>query len=344
MTNTKISKANRYENYLREKEDLLITGFAGGYCVYNLKKLKGYKVTNWRRIRLIPFNVTIPEEERDINLTEKLKAEYEGILAWAVEGCRLYLQEGLTPPEEVKQATEEYRQEMDILSEFINECCVIGENYQVLSTALYETYKNYINSNGGGTILSHSAISKRLVEKGFLKERKTSGISKGKIFYRGIGIPSKKEGFTGEKPNDNEDFLTNGVDKQSEGVKDGEAFFREVLQIDTTNSNDEIKNLSEKSFTFSPKPSLPLKTPFVKNKAFTSFNNAIPEGEKEGKSIEEKLPSVESENSDHQNCFLCGNLPPCSSYCTLTGKHVTKETVTCDDFKLRKGVSIEGGY
>jgi len=51
----------------------------------------------WDRIRLIPFNVTIPPEEQDKNLTEKLEAELPGILAWAVEGCLAWQKEGMNP-------------------------------------------------------------------------------------------------------------------------------------------------------------------------------------------------------------------------------------------------------
>ena len=40
-----------------------------------------------RRFNLIPFTVAIPPAERDERLTEKLKAEWPGILAWMIEGC-----------------------------------------------------------------------------------------------------------------------------------------------------------------------------------------------------------------------------------------------------------------
>jgi putative DNA primase/helicase len=51
-----------------------------------------------RRIHLIPFTVTIPPAERDNQLFEKLKGEWPGILAWAMEGTRMWCETGLQPP------------------------------------------------------------------------------------------------------------------------------------------------------------------------------------------------------------------------------------------------------
>jgi putative DNA primase/helicase len=63
----------------------------------------------WRRIRLLPFIVTIPVAEQDKRLAEKLQSELPGILRWAVEGCLAWQQEGLEPPLVVKRATGDYR-------------------------------------------------------------------------------------------------------------------------------------------------------------------------------------------------------------------------------------------
>ena len=43
-----------------------------------------------RRMYLIPFTVTIPEDERDETLTEKLRAEWPGILQWMIDGCLMW--------------------------------------------------------------------------------------------------------------------------------------------------------------------------------------------------------------------------------------------------------------
>src|SRR5262249_54371075 len=80
----------------------------------------------WRRIRLVPFTVTIPEAERDKDLPAKLRRELSGILAWAVQGCLDWQRAGLGMPEAVKAATAEYRAEMDVLDQFLAERCEIG--------------------------------------------------------------------------------------------------------------------------------------------------------------------------------------------------------------------------
>ena len=59
-----------------------------------------------RRMHLVPFNVTIPENDRDLELPEKLKAEWPGILSWMIDGCLMWQADGLDPPESVRAATE----------------------------------------------------------------------------------------------------------------------------------------------------------------------------------------------------------------------------------------------
>jgi putative DNA primase/helicase len=61
-----------------------------------------------RRFNLVPFTVTIPVEERDLNLRDKLKAEWPGILRWLVDGCLAWQREGLSAPAAVRNATSAY--------------------------------------------------------------------------------------------------------------------------------------------------------------------------------------------------------------------------------------------
>ncbi|MCH7817878.1 MAG: DNA primase, partial [Proteobacteria bacterium] len=102
----------------------------------------------WRRIKLIPFDVVIPEQDRDSDLPRKLNAELPGILAWAVRGCLEWQKAGLAAPAEVEAATQSYRDAMDVLGEFIAERCTIGPNVSVSATKLYEQYKEWAEASG----------------------------------------------------------------------------------------------------------------------------------------------------------------------------------------------------
>jgi putative DNA primase/helicase len=79
----------------------------------------------WRRLRLVPWMVTITAEERDTMLAEKLKAEAPGILNWIVQGAIRFHRDGLTPPAAVSAATAEYRRDEDVIGRFIAEALVI---------------------------------------------------------------------------------------------------------------------------------------------------------------------------------------------------------------------------
>ncbi len=85
----------------------------------------------WRRVRLIPFLHRFEGDRLDKDLMKKLRAEAPGILAWAVRGCLRWQQEGLGLPGAVKQATDEYQREADIVGEFMEEQCVLDVEGQV---------------------------------------------------------------------------------------------------------------------------------------------------------------------------------------------------------------------
>ena len=91
----------------------------------------------WERVRAIPFEVEIPPEERDRNLREKLKAEWPGILAWAVRGCRKWQAEGLGIPERVQRTTGRWKQSADHVRKFVNEELTRDEGNALSSSDLY---------------------------------------------------------------------------------------------------------------------------------------------------------------------------------------------------------------
>jgi putative DNA primase/helicase len=105
--------------------------------------IRGRDLAIWRRIRLIPFGVTIPPDEQDKRLMSKLRAEAPGILNWAVEGFRLWRSDSLGEPLEVVQATRDYEAEMDRMGEFVETCCTKGPGLKVRSSHLYQAYSDW---------------------------------------------------------------------------------------------------------------------------------------------------------------------------------------------------------
>ena len=79
--------------------------------------IKGDDHAMWRRIRLIPFSVTISDDKQDKELPNKLRQEFSGILNWAIAGCLQWQAQGLNPPQDVMEATHEYQAEMDVLGQ-----------------------------------------------------------------------------------------------------------------------------------------------------------------------------------------------------------------------------------
>jgi len=96
-----------------------------------------------RRFNRIPFAVTIPDERVNKHLANELKAEWPGILAWAIEGCLEWQRSGLCPPKAVTDATESYLESEDVLGEWIDECCIRDANAWESSTSLFNSWKGW---------------------------------------------------------------------------------------------------------------------------------------------------------------------------------------------------------
>lgn len=138
----------------------------------------------WRRIRLVPFNIVIPPEERDPMLIEKLRAEWPGILAWMVRGCLEWLQEGLTEPAAVTTATAGYRRAMDSVADFIADRCALGSTNRVSSKELYAAYEQWSDQP-----LSKRKFNDQLRDRGFeLGDRSTGGLR----FWKGVGLEHRR--------------------------------------------------------------------------------------------------------------------------------------------------------
>lgn len=136
----------------------------------------------WRRVRLIPFTVNIPADEQDKNLLSKLQEEAPGILTWAVCGAVHWYKNGLNSPEAISKAINEYKDEMDILKPFFDECCILSETETVGAKELHEKFRAWCDGNGEKG-MNLTAFGRAITERGFDKYRDNSGIK-----YIGIGI------------------------------------------------------------------------------------------------------------------------------------------------------------
>lgn len=143
--------------------------------------IRGTDIGIWRRICLIPFTVCIPEERVDKNLKFKLRQELPGILKWAVDGCLMWQREGLEQPPAVKQATAEYRSEMDVISAFIAECCQTGARFTEKAKDVFQAYAKWARENNEYEMKS----TKFGIEmaKRFEKQRMRDG-----IIYKGLQL------------------------------------------------------------------------------------------------------------------------------------------------------------
>ena len=141
----------------------------------------------WRRVRLVPFSVVIPDDEQDKQLGEKLKDERSGILNWLIQGCLGWLEHGVNEAEAVRDATADYRAEQDLVAAFVAECCTISPNAKVLSADIYRDYAAWCK-NSHEEPLGKRAFGLRLGDQGFTSERKGHG---GKHWWFGIGLSAQ---------------------------------------------------------------------------------------------------------------------------------------------------------
>jgi putative DNA primase/helicase len=127
--------------------------------------IRGTDHAIWRRIRLIPFDIVIPDAEQDQALADRLRVEAPGILRWAVEGCLAWQRDGLGLPDEVRTATARYRADMDGLGEFLRERCIVEPGASVAAGDLYDAYRDWASSAGEQTV-SKKALNLELTERG----------------------------------------------------------------------------------------------------------------------------------------------------------------------------------
>jgi putative DNA primase/helicase len=137
-----------------------------------------------RRMHLVPFNVTIPEEERDPELPEKLKAEWPGILAWMIEGCLAWQEQGLDPPAIVRAASEAYLASEDVFERWRDDCTAPDPNAWESSAELWASWKRWAERAGEG-VGTQKTFGQTLEQRGFMPGRQGGTGTRG---YRGAQL------------------------------------------------------------------------------------------------------------------------------------------------------------
>lgn len=148
----------------------------------HLPKVSGDDPATWARLRVVPFDVVIPPHEQDPNLGSRLQLEADGVLAWAVEGLRDYLDRGLAEPAKVKVRTDAYHRDMDAVARFITECCNTGPAQRATTDELHQEWVRWQQQDGCDP-MGRKAFGLALDGKGYPAKRTRIG-----ALRQGIGI------------------------------------------------------------------------------------------------------------------------------------------------------------
>ncbi len=144
----------------------------------------------YRRLIIIRFDRSIPQEQRDPNLREKLAVERDGILTWALDGLRRLLDDSYVFSETEKTRAEltRYRVESNSVLSFVEECCELAPNAETVREEMFSKYKEYCH-NAGLKPLSQSNFNKEIEAVPGEITRSKDKLGKRRT-WRGIGIVS----------------------------------------------------------------------------------------------------------------------------------------------------------
>jgi putative DNA primase/helicase len=154
----------------------------------NYKPILGEDHGIWRRLVLVPFEVTFDAKTRDDQLEDKLTNELPGILNWAIEGCLNWQSQSLkiNPPKKIANATNEYKSDNDRIDSWTYDCCEKDPSFSAKSSELYESFRNWAGANGESG-MSHRTFSQKMVERRYAKKRTNTG-----VVFIGIKLPVRE--------------------------------------------------------------------------------------------------------------------------------------------------------
>jgi putative DNA primase/helicase len=127
-----------------------------------------------RRFHLVPFAITIPAAERDLQLRDKLQSEWPGILKWMIAGCLAWQRDGLAPPAAVTAATAAYMEAEDATAAWIDERCSREAQAWTSSGDLFASWKAWAEQ-AGEFVGSAKRFAQNMETRGFQPTRKMNG-------------------------------------------------------------------------------------------------------------------------------------------------------------------------
>lgn len=140
--------------------------------------IKGDDKGIWRRLLPVPWDQDFDNSPlKDVNREDKLRAELPGILAWCVRGALEYQRSGLALPGRIDTARREYRGEMDLLADWLAERCECDAAFKCTLDTLWSDWESWARLRGElKYVASRKALSKRLQNRGFSRERSREGV------------------------------------------------------------------------------------------------------------------------------------------------------------------------
>jgi putative DNA primase/helicase len=144
-----------------------------------------------RRFHLWPFDVTIPEADRDPDLADQLQREWPGILEWLIDGCIDWLERGLAPPQAVLDATGKYLEAEDAVSAWIEECCEFKADAWTSAADLFGSWESWAQ-RAGEYVGSRKRLAQQLESRGIQPERHHEGRG-----FRGLTLMSPTYSWRG---------------------------------------------------------------------------------------------------------------------------------------------------
>lgn len=143
----------------------------------------------WRRIILIGFTRQFSEAERITDLDRQIiENELPGVLAWMVDGCMAWQKHGLQVPAKITAAVSEYRNDTDLMGEWIGGNCTLSAHAESTVGDLFESYVDFLQ-DANVKAPSRNAFGRQLVQRGFHKRD-----SSGKRYYSGLTVRDPFEG------------------------------------------------------------------------------------------------------------------------------------------------------